>query len=428
MSGDDPYDFGTLRVGQESARAKNAAELAFELRVVEGPSLGASFHVQGPATRHLIGSSSACVLRIADPSVSRRHCAVWIEDGALRIEDLGSTNGVFVGNVRVLLAEIGDRARIRLGGSVLEVSGVAATKLRLAREPCFGRLIGASPAMRRLYPLLAEIARTDDTVLIEGEPGTGKELLAEILHEQGPRSSLPFVVMSGGAADAASRLLGIPGRPGLLDAPGTLLIRDVCSLPIAVQRTLATTLDAPKRRARVIVTSRRNIDLDVQHERFDESLATILDRVRVELPPLRLRDGDVRLLAELFWSRLDVGGRKLDPAEARRLETQRWHGNVRELLGTVARLATGAADESADGELRAGPDTPIGEIAQRLLEADLPLIQARTFLGEEFDRRYLQRMLAAHDGNVSRAAAASGLARRYFQTLKTKHGIDGGEK
>jgi two-component system, NtrC family, response regulator HydG len=421
MSGDDPYDFGTLKVMPEGSRTKDAAELAFELRVVEGPSAGASFHVQGPATRHLIGSSSACVLRIADPSVSRRHCAVWIEGGGLRVEDLGSTNGVLIGNVRVLLAEIGDRARIRLGGSMIEVSGVAATKLRLAKEPSFGRLVGASPAMRRLYPVLAEIARTSDTVLIEGEAGTGKELLAEILHEQGPRSSSPFVVMSGGVSNAASRIFGMPGRPGLLEGEGTLLIRDVCDLPIAAQRTLAAALESRSHRARVIVTSRRNIDLEVQHERFDESLASILDRVRVELPPLRLRDGDVLLLADLFWRRFAPGDRMLDEAQVRRLETQRWHGNVRELLRTVARLATGEAEESS-------PDTPIGEIAQRLLDADLPLIQARTRLGEEFDRRYLQRVLAAHDGNVSRAAAASGIARRYFQTLKTKHGIDAGEK
>jgi len=404
--------------------------------VVEGPDAGQRLLVQGTGTRHLVGSAQACALRLVDTAVSRRHFAAWIEGDGLRIRDLDSTNGLFVGNVRVIEAEVGERARIRIGGTVLEIHVRDEAPETTPARSSFGRLVGASPAMRRIYPYLEEVARGGAPVLIEGEAGTGKELLAEVLHEQGPLQAAPFEGVDGGGSDIDAMLFGPPRGRGLLDRPGTVLVRDVCALPLETQRRLAQTLaqraiapvdgSAPRAlAARLIVTSRRDVDLEVQRGRFDEALAAMIGRVRIELPPLRFRDGDVRLLVRFFCRRFDVPEERLSPERWLRLEARRWHGNVRELEAAVAQLALGAEEPGAEVELLGPPDTPLGDIAERLLAADLPLVQARTWLGEAFDRRYLEKVLADNRGNVSRAAARSGVARRYFQKLKTKHGLDG---
>jgi hypothetical protein len=181
---------------QKQRETEEQEPVAFAISVAAGPDRGARFVVEPTAPgRMLIGTSPACELRLTDREVSRRHAAVETNGGQLLLEDLGSSNGTFVAGLQVLEVLLSGGETVRLGQSELRVE-----RLREQGRPAapasfaFGRLIGESVAMRRLYPLCERLAQSDVPVLIEGETGTGKELLAEALHEKSARSADPFVV------------------------------------------------------------------------------------------------------------------------------------------------------------------------------------------------------------------------------------------
>jgi two-component system, NtrC family, response regulator HydG len=162
---------------------------------------------------------------------------------------------------------------------------------------------------------------------------------------------------------------------------------------------------------------------------------------RIELPPLRARTGDVTLLAKDFWHSL-APRVPIPPGLLARFEDYPWPGNVRELHNAVARaIALGDVALDARGESpalvgdtprpsvgtkpRELDDVPAGDLVERILATDLPLTRAREALVGEFEKRYVARVLDRHGGNVAKAAAASGLARRYFQLLRARY-KDGG--
>lgn len=163
----------------------------------------------------------------------------------------------------------------------------------------------------------------------------------------------------------------------------------------------------------MIATTELDLDRRVHEGTFREDLFHQLFVFRIELPPLRRRAGDIPLLARAIAHRLGASG-ELDAAFVRRLERMPFTGNVRELGNHLARHLAGV-DVVASVEPIVGDDLVAG-----VLELDLPLPRARELVVADFERRYLTRILAQHGGNVTRAAAASGLARRYFQHLRTK--------
>ncbi len=154
--------------------------------------------------------------------------------------------------------------------------------------------------------------------------------------------------------------------------------------------------------------------------RFRDDLFHRLAVARIELPPLRERRGDVRLLAAHFWRTLGGSEPALPADVLAQWEDSPWPGNVRELRNAVSRrVALGAAPAPAvDAALTA----PSCDLFERLLAEGLPFIAAREQLMAAFEARYLERMLATHDQDVGRAAAASGIGRRYFQKLRARHG------
>jgi DNA-binding NtrC family response regulator len=298
----------------------------------------------------------------------------------------------------------------------------------------FGRLVGASVAMRRLYPLCERIALSDLPVIIEGETGTGKELLAEALHEVGPRRAKPFIVFdcTGAPRESTLALLfgdGMSEGSSLCEQAdgGTLLIDEVADLADEAQARLERLLDHGEVRfegrrpvlanVRLVAATRRDLDKEVQAGRFRDELFFRIAALRVELPPLRERAGDVALLASVFWKR-GAGGRPLPPDLLSRYEHYRWPGNVRELEHAVARrVALGPFEPTR----RHGTVEEIPDLVERVLARSLPLAAARDEIVDEFERRYVAKVLDAHGGNVTRAATASGVARRYFQVLRARH-------
>jgi DNA-binding NtrC family response regulator len=172
---------------------------------------------------------------------------------------------------------------------------------------------------------------------------------------------------------------------------------------------------------RVIAATRRDLDAEVQARRFRDDLFFRLNVARVELPPLRARAGDVGMLARHFWNELGRDGEPLPSDFLPRMESYLWPGNVRELYNLVSR-ARALGDLASDEALVRSPRPASSDLVQGILDKDLPFIRAKEELVGEFERRYVRRALERFGGNVSKAAAASGIARRYFYDLKNRAG------
>ena len=411
----------------------------FTVTVTQGPDTGKALRIDQAAQRVLVGTSAACVLKLTDAQVSRRHLALELTRDGLKLVDLGSTNGTRVDRVRVRECVLEGEELISLGGTMLRVEAVAASGAAPAATG-FGQVVGQSEAMRRLYPLMKRLAQTEVPVVIEGETGTGKEALAEALHEAGPRAKGPFEVFDCTAVPPSlieSELFGhergaftgaAAQRKGVFELAqgGTLLIDEIGDLDLALQPKLLRALESREVRrvgvdkwlpadVRVIAATRRNLDLEVQAGRFRDDLFHRLAVARIELPPLRDREGDVELLARQFWRELGGDVRQLDDALLSRWGAASWPGNVRELRNAVARMLT--LGEEARGQQARPKPGPEGPLDSALT---MPFTKGRDWLLAEFERRYVERLLEQHGGDVAKAAAASGIGRRYFQKLRAR--------
>jgi transcriptional regulator with GAF, ATPase, and Fis domain len=445
--------------GPDASLDDPAQAASFRLVVVEGFDAGREIRVDGAeVSRVLVGKGPTADLKLVDPSVSRRHLALEIERGRLRITDLGSTNGTRVDDHEIVDAYARGGELLRIGATALRIERLAPSAPAgvAPRTSGFARVIGASPAMLRLYPLCERLAASNVPVIIEGETGTGKEALAEALHEAGPRAAAPFVVFDCTTVAASlveSELFGhergaftgaLAARKGMFELAegGTLLIDEIGDLDLALQAKLLRAVERSEVRrvggskpiqcnVRLLAATRRDLEREVQKGRFRDDLFHRLAVARIELPPLRKRREDVPVLARHFWQVLGgaAGGLPAELVDA--WSDAAWPGNVRELRNAVARrialgdldgsvgrmAAVGAAEEgSASGALGDGADVDMGDV----LGMNLPFPKARRMVLDAFVRRYVARALAANGGNVAAAAAASGVARRYFQILRDR--------
>jgi len=390
-----------------------ASDAAFVVTVVNGPNAGASIVVDDAAPSPLlVGKSPVCALRIDDPAVSRRHLSVEVKEAELHVVDLGSKNRTSVNGVAVEAAFLRGGESIVVGETTLRVDRRTSTEPpNVTTVGRFGKIVGASREMRRLYGLCAEVAASRAPALLEGEPGTGKETLAESLHEAGPRAAGPFVVFDGSAVPTELAGAYLFGNGGAFQEAtgGTLVIDEIAELALSVQEELARAIDA-RADVRVLVTTERDLDRAATEGIVAEVLVGRFG-ARIALPPLRVRRGDVGVLARHFWRELGGDPARLTAATLRRWEAHSWPGNVAELRNAVARAVTLGADEAPRGA---------GDFLENVLALDLPLARARTMVLESFERQYLARVLAQHGGNVTRAAAASGIARRQFYRVRAR--------
>jgi two-component system response regulator HydG len=295
-------------------------------------------------------------------------------------------------------------------------------------------MIGTSPPMRRVFELIDRVAETDASVLITGQSGTGKELVARALHKRGRRASGPFVAVNCAAIPEAlleSELFGhVKGaftdartaRRGLfLKAhDGTLFLDEIADMPPGMQSKLLRVLQDKTVRAvggdkeetydaRLITATNRDIDTEVAQRRFREDLFYRINVIRIDVPPLRARGHDILLLAQHFVARSAAQlGRPvtgLSHAAAEKLLAYAWPGNVRELENCVERAV--ALARSAELTV---DDLP--EVVRDYHSADLsiPGMDDKALLPlAEVERRHILRVLDACGGSKAAAAALLGL-------------------
>jgi transcriptional regulator with GAF, ATPase, and Fis domain len=432
---------------------------ALRMVVIEGPDKGTIFPLDpSTPTRALLGTSPVCGFRLTDPTVSRRHASFEPVGRRYQITDFGSTNGTFVDGVAILNAFVQGGEVVRCGSTALQLERVeTAPPKPLPNAMRFGLALGASVAMRRLYPLCERLAKSNVPVIIEGETGTGKENLAEALHEVSG-SQGPFVVFDCTAVSPSlleSELFGhergaftgaVAARPGVFEQAegGTLLIDEIGDLDLPLQSKLLRAIDRSEVRrvggqrtikvnVRILAATRRDLDREVAAGRFRDDLFHRLAVARIELPPLRERKGDIPLLARFFCQQMGASPVAITPELLARFDDFDWPGNVRELRNTIARvialgetaLETARPSRAAPRPSSASPSPPLSAEpdVERLREAcrgTLPFPIARRRVIEEFERAYVETLLAQHGGNVAHAARASGLALRYFQLVRAR--------
>jgi two-component system response regulator HydG len=308
----------------------------------------------------------------------------------------------------------------------------------LVAEPVVGELLGESPPMRRMKDLIARVAPTEAAVLIRGESGTGKELVARSLHASNPqRAKGPFVAVNCAAVPASlleSELFGHTKgaftdarteRRGLfVDANGgTLFLDEIGEMPLEMQAKLLRSLQERTVRpvgggqevpfnARLVTATNRDLETDVHERRFREDLYYRINVVRLDVPPLRDRAGDLLRLAHVFLQRAaeasGKGVKGFSPAAAEKIQGYEWPGNVRELENCVqGAVALARYEEIAIDDLSERVRNHQSQKVVLAAETTEELINL-----EELERRYVSRVLSLVAGNKTRAAEILGIDRR----------------
>ncbi|HVO30418.1 MAG TPA: sigma 54-interacting transcriptional regulator, partial [bacterium] len=333
------------------------------VRVIDGPDRGMEVTLGQRTIR--VGTAAENDFRLTDKGVSRHHCEIVAREEGFLVRDLASKNGVYLGPVLVREALIREPVTLRLANDVIEfVPGDDSVEVPLPKEGRFGEAIGSSAAMREVFASLTRAAASDANVLLEGETGTGKELLAHGLHLASRRATRPYVVVDCGAIPAdlvESELFGhvkgsftgaVSDKAGLFESAegGTVFLDEVGELDREHQPKLLRVLESGEVRrvgaqamkkidVRVVAATHRDLVSEVAAGRFRQDLYYRLAVVNVRVPPLRERKDDVAVIAEAIAADLRAESPEtVDPGAAERVAAllaryreYSWPGNVREL-------------------------------------------------------------------------------------------------
>jgi DNA-binding NtrC family response regulator len=392
----------------------------------------------------VIGRDPSCAVVLNDPEVSFTHCELRADRHGVLLRDLGSRNGTFVNTVRVREGLLTAQCALQLGASLVLFEPAKREHVEVSSDDRLGDLVGVSAKIRLLFRQLREVAPTDLSVLITGETGTGKELVAKAIHENSRRSGGPFIVVNCTTIPgelAESHLFGYEKgaftgadrrTEGAFHAAhgGTMFLDELGELPVDLQRKLLRAIE-DRRIQRVGTTAFEEVDVRVvaatlqnlgdmmNTGRFRRDLFFRVAQVRLELPPLRERREDIIPIVKALCARTARPERTQEVITlvTETLRQHDWPGNVRELANVVrvvVELPPGAESLStvlpaaAGGEV-AGPASPFSEAKRAAILA--------------FESGYFARLVEATGGNVSEMARRSGMERHHVRAFLRKHGL-----
>ncbi len=423
-----------------------------------------------------LGSLEDNDLVLDDDKVSRYHARIVLDGDDFLLEDLDSANGSWVNRVRVRQGYLQSGAAVRLGATELRFSVLSErVEITPSHREALGAIVGKSERMRQVFGVIEKIAPTGATVVLEGETGTGKEVVARTVHQFSPRASNTFIVFDCGAVQEnliESELFGhekgsftgaLASRQGLLEMAhgGTILLDEIGELALDLQPKLLRALEHREIRrvgsnrpvkidVRVIAATNRNLAEEVAAGRFREDLFYRLSVVRLQLPPLRERREDIPLLARhiLRGGAFNRGadGPRVKGIATTALEAMMrydWPGNVRELTNVVERACSFAdgefigLDDLPDhiaGVRLVSPRSKAGQRTEPLRGATVQVMSDRTFKDAKdlwlaaFEKEYIHTLLTRHSGNLSQAAREADVDRKHFRRLARKYDLIPGSR
>jgi DNA-binding NtrC family response regulator len=347
---------------------------------------------------------------------------------------------------------LGESARRLLSGRRLEAE-YELLRRQVERPYGFDDMIGGSPAMRKVFEIIEQVANSDVDVLVVGETGTGKELVARSIHRRSRRAEAPFVPVDCGAIPESllesefygyekGAFTGAEGRRiGLLEFAdrGTFFLDELGELPLLLQAKLLRTLQERKIRrvggreeidvdVRIVAATARDLDDMIRQSQFRQDLYYRINVVRIELPPLRERGDDIGLLVEYMAQRYgrEMGRQiqSITPEAYQVLSQYRWPGNVRELQNVIRRaIALAKGPHIALDDL---PDDVVAAAGEGRASGDLGYFEIRDEHLGRFESQYLSELLSRHHGDVRTAALEAKLPRGTLYRLMKKHHLDGG--
>jgi transcriptional regulator with PAS, ATPase and Fis domain len=443
-----PHDTD-VRTAAAGSMGATVAIVAATVEVVRGPDAGKSARIESPS--FIIGSAEGADLRLTDKTVSREHLRVTLDPQGLKLRDDASRNGTWLGGVRVSAAVLTAETTLRLGTTTITIRPDSGpTPLAVSEGTQLGAAIGVSAAMRHVFAILERAARSDVTLLLEGESGVGKDVLAHAVHGASPRAAGPFVAVDCGAIPAnliESELFGhvrgaftgaSDARRGLFAEAdgGTLFLDEIGELPIDLQPKLLRALesrevrpvggrDAVKVDVRIVAATNRRLLEAVESGAFRPDLFYRLAVARVVVPPLRDRPEDVVPLATAFLRAATSDPARALPADLEALLVHHsWPGNVRELRNVIDRYAHLGVDDARSlfDDAHGGGIGAIEDLSR------LPLHEARRRALDDFERAYVPRVLARAGGVVAKAAEMAGVARPSFYRMLERVKPGGGDE
>jgi len=441
----------TLMISPDSGRDGVLVKKS-KLLIINGTLQGEEFMIDKDI--FTIGSGPHNDLVLQDSTVSRRHCELQLMSDGYSIRDFGSTNGTLINGVRVTEAFLNQGTQVQLGNTKVVFCPVQQTRMfEFSQKEEFGSLLGKSIPMRRVFHLAERYAPTDATMLVEGETGTGKEVLAEEIHRHSPRKNKPFIIIDCAslAKDIIeSELFGhtkgaftgaTSDRTGAFEHAdgGTVFLDEIGNLSPELQPKLLRVIEKKEVKrigmnrltsinVRIISATNRKLESEVNAGRFREDLYFRLSVVHIELPPLRLRKEDIPMLTMKFLREFH-GDKALDHVVNFKktmdaFANYDWPGNVRELRNLIEMACYGAPGPVDLSTFLYLNKTKAGEnrIGQEF-GTDRPFKIVKGKVIAEFEKNYIQDILTRNEGNISKASREAGIERAYLQRLIKKHGL-----
>ena len=471
--GNDPAITTIFDGGRATVRHLRKSKLV----IISGPDAGKEYELNKP--RVTGGRSIINEIPLSDKAVSGSHFEIRGDDDGYMLRDLGSTNGTHVGELRVMEVFLKPGTTFRVGHTELRFQPLQdMVEIALSQSDRFGGVLGSSVKMREIFATLEKVAPSDLTVMLTGETGTGKEMVARAIHDKSPRRKKPFVVLDCGAIPKdliESTLFGhekgaftgaVGQHKGCFEQAhgGTIMLDEIGELDISLQPKLLRVLENRELKrvggdkliridVRVLAATNRDLRAMVNNGTFREDLFFRLSVIQIENPPLRQRKEDVPQLVHHFLA--DVAKRRqmnmsiaVDAMSA--LMGLRWPGNVRELRNVIERAASlcdnptiTRADLILGRDMGAGggsfgrqtsqpaveaPGSMPGGGAVKgfdpaLLQPGVPFKEAKQSVTDEFEKIYLRELLGRNKGNITRSAHEAGLTRYHLRELLKRHGL-----